>query len=393
MNPLRETISWLKNKVQEDFFPFLQVCFTDPITVKQKQLITILELVQVENHVKTPETQWMGRKLVDRYAIARAFVAKAVYKLPTTRALIEGLNTMPNLRSICGFGGSAFRTVKKARMENGKMVVESVRESTLPSEATFSRAFAQFAASELGNRTLDAMVAFHLSDQLICHVSRDATAIHGNEKPVKKKKDVEPVAQEAKKRKGRPKTGEVRPKEEKRLDKQVTQTAAAALQELPTNCTVGTKKNAQGYKETWIGYKLHVDTNDNGFPLSVVLTSASLHDSQVAIPMMKMTSAKVTYLYDLMDSAYDAHQIHEMSRTLGHVPIIDPNPRRGQAIPLSPAEAKRYNERSVAERTNSGLKCDFGGETVMVRGAEKVKLHLMFGIIALFADQLMKLAA
>ncbi len=57
MNPLRETISWLKHKVQEYFFPFLQVCFTDPITVKQKQLITILEIVQVENHVKTPETQ------------------------------------------------------------------------------------------------------------------------------------------------------------------------------------------------------------------------------------------------------------------------------------------------------------------------------------------------
>ena len=391
MNPLRETISWLKTKVQEDFFPFLQACFADPITVKQKQLITILEIVQVENQVKTPEMQWMGRKLVDRYAIARAFVAKAVYRFPTTRALMEGLNTMPYLRSICGFSGNGFRTVKKVRRDNGKLIVELVRESTLPSEATFSRAFAQFAASELGDRTLDAMVALHLSDQLICHVSRDATAIHGNEKPVKMKKEEKQEAREPKK-KGRPKKGEVRKKEEKRLDRQVKQTAAAAIGELPTACSVGSKKNAQGYKETWIGYKLHVDTNDNGFPLSVVLTSASLHDSQVAIPMMKMTSEKVTYLYDLMDSAYDAHQIHQMSRTLGHVPIIDPNPRRGQPIPLAPAEAKRYNERTAAERTNSRLKCDFGGETVMVRGAEKVKLHLMFGIIALFADQLMKMA-
>ena len=60
---------------------------------------------------------------------------------------------------------------------------------------------------------------------------------------------------------------------------------------------------------------------------------------------------------------------------------------------LSPAEARRYNERAVAERTNSGLKCSFGGEDVMVRGAAKVKLHLMFGLIALFADQLMKLTS
>jgi len=391
MNPLRETISWLKTKVQEDLFPYLQTCFADPMTEKQKRLITILEIVQPENYVKTPELQWMGRKLVDRYAIARAFVAKAVYKFPTTRALIEGLNTMPNLRVICGFSGSGFRTVKKARKKNGKWVVERVQESTLPSEATFSRAFAEFTASVLGDLVFNALVEDHLSDQLIGHVSRDSTAINGNEKPIKMKREEKSEAQEPKK-KGRPKKGEVRKKEEKRLDRQVGQTAAAAIKELPTGCTVGTKKNAQGYKETWIGYKLHVDTNDNGFPLSVVLTSASLHDSQVAIPMMKMTSEKVTYLYDLMDAAYDAKQIHQMSRTLGHVPIIDPNPRRGQAIPLAPAEAKRYNERSAAERTNSRLKCDFGGETVMVRGAEKVKLHLMFGVIALFADQLMKMA-
>jgi len=391
MNPLKETISWLKAKVQVDLFPILQTYFSDPMTDKQKRLITILEILQVEDYVKTPELQWMGRKLVDRYAIARAFVAKAVYRFPTTRALMEGLDTMPNLRGICGFSGRGFRTVKKARRENGELIVERVQESTLPSEATFSRAFAEYSASELGDRVLNAMVTLHLSDQLIGHVSRDSTAIKGNEKPVKMKVKEKTVAQKPKP-KGRPKKGEVSNKKERRLDRQVGQTASAAIGELPAVCTVGAKKNAQGYKETWIGYKLHVDTNDNGFPISTVLTSASLHDSQVAIPLMKMTSEKVTYLYDLMDSAYDAHQIHQMSRILGHVPIIDPNPRRGQATPLAPAEAKRYNERTVAERTNSRLKCDFGGETVMVRGAGKVKLHLMFGIIALFADQLMKMA-
>jgi hypothetical protein len=60
-------------------------------------------------------------------------------------------------------------------------------------------------------------------------------------------------------------------------------------------------------------------------------------------------------------------------------------------LPMSPAEAIRYNERTVAERLNSRLKCEFGGKTVMVRGYKKVKLHLMFGIIALFVDQLLKL--
>lgn len=49
--------------------------------------------------------------------------------------------------------------------------------------------------------------------------------------------------------------------------------------------------------------------------------------------MMKMTSAKVEYLYDVMASAYDAGQIYEASKKLDHVPLIDRNPRGGEAIP------------------------------------------------------------
>ena len=122
-----------------------------------------------------------------------------------------------------------------------------------------------------------------------------------------------------------------------------------------------------------------------------MLTAASVHDSQVAIPMMKMTSAKVDYLYDLMDPAYDARQIYEVSRSLGHVPIIDKNSRGWEVTPLAPHEAVRYRERTAVERFNSRIKEEFGARNVMVRGAQKVKLHLMFGVVALFADQLIKL--
>jgi hypothetical protein len=45
----------------------------------------------------------------------------------------------------------------------------------------------------------------------------------------------------------------------------------------------------------------------------------------------------------------------------------------------------------VAERFNSRLKEGFGAGNVMVRGTAKVRLHLMFGVIALFADQLLNL--
>jgi len=189
-----------------------------------------------------------------------------------------------------------------------------------------------------------------------------------------------------------PRRGEVRhPKPETRLERQVRQTAAEALAELPAHCDVGTKKNSKGHQETWIGYKLHADVNDCGLPISVALTAASLHDSQVAIPLIKLTSERVDYLYDLMDAAYDAKPIYEMSRSLGRVPIIDKNGLGREVIPLAPHEAARYRERTVADRFYSRLKEEFGGDTVMVRGAQKVRLHLMFGIIALFADQMLKL--
>ena len=61
-------------------------------------------------------------------------------------------------------------------------------------------------------------------------------------------------------------------------------------------------------------------------------TSASTHDSQVAIPLAKMSSERMTNLYDVMDSAYDVPQIHDMSRQLGHIPLIDMHPRRDKAL-------------------------------------------------------------
>lgn len=364
---LSASISWLTEKVQRELFPYLEDCFSGAVTKKQRQLVSVLEVIEIERFVLASVRHlWMGRHPHDRQGIARAFVAKAVCGYATTRDLIEALHSNPNLRNICGFQ----------------------QKRHIPSESTFSRAFAQFAHNDLGSVVHEAAVARHLDGAMIGHISRDSTAIEGNEKPVKKAtpKPVQP------KRRGRPKQGEVREKPETRLQRQAGQCAADALRELPTACDVGCKKNAQGYVETWRGYKLHIDTADCGLPVTAVLTSASLHDSQVAIPLMKVTSGRVEYCYDLMDAAYDAGLIREVSKRLGHVPIIDGNGRGAGVMPMTPAQAVRYRERSSAERTNSRLKREFGGETVMVRGAAKVRLHLMIGVIVLFADQLIKLA-
>ena len=92
--------------------------------------------------------------------------------------------------------------------------------------------------------------------------------------------------------------------------------------------------------------------------------------------------------YDLMDSAYDAPQIRAFSRQLGHVPIIDPNPRRGEKAPMDLAQAQRFKQRGAAERVNRLLKERYGGRWVRVRGPAKVMAHLMFGLIALTATAL-----
>ena len=117
-----------------------------------------------------------------------------------------------------------------------------------------------------------------------------------------------------------------------------------------------------------------------------------------------MTAARLTNLYDLMDSANDAPEIKDHSHALGHVPIIDINPRtsaRKQELAEQAkgrrwagyrlAEEVRYNERSAAERVNGRLKDDLGGRNVRVRGHDKVMCHLMFGVLALAVEQLMRL--
>jgi hypothetical protein len=142
---------------------------------------------------------------------------------------------------------------------------------------------------------------------------------------------------------------------------------------------------------------------DGGIPICAVLTSASTHDRQVAIPLAKMSSERVTNLYDVMDSAYDVPQIHGMSRQLGHVSLIDGHTRRDKALKdeltaekkrsrlvgHKTAEAERYNECSTEELVNARLKDEFGGRFVRVRGHAKVMCHLMFGIVALTANQMM----
>lgn len=335
------------------------------LTNKQQQLITALEVIRIEDFV-APHIG-VGRPPEDRLPIVRSFIAKAIYGHATTRQLLDQLHSDVRLRRICGW--------EKAQ--------------DVPKEWTFSRAFAEISSQEIPTKAHEALVVAFQSDRLIGHISRDSTAIDAREKPLKKPKKQKKTPS----KRGRPKKGgeAPTPKEQTRLEKQKTMSLEEMVSDLPKACDVGAKKNAKGYLICWKGYKLHIDTADGQIPISCLLTSASVHDSQVALPLSLITAQRVTSLYDVMDAAYDSEIIREHSKQLGHVPLIDYNHRGpNDERQFDPHEAQRYKERSTAERINARLKDEFGGVFVRVRGHSKIMAHLMFGILALTADQLMR---
>lgn len=359
-----------------------------PLSEKARLLIAVLEMVPLARQLPCARG-WQGRPAKDRQALASAFLAKSVYGWSTTRQLLQHLQTDRQLRCLCGW--------------------PSARQ--IPHESTFSRAFQEFAETELPQRLHEALIAHTQQGRLIGHIARDSTAIEARERmhaaPRRKAK--------AKRKLGRPRKcdGAL---SATRLPRQRRQSLRHMLAELPRHCSLGVKKGSSEHQQCWRGYKLHLDVADGQIPISCLLTAASLHDSQVAIPLATMTAQRVTSLYDLMDCAYDANHIRAHSRSLGHVPLIAvrgceaPIPKQVQAslrryhkrrtvptrylrkqLPFTPAEQQRFQERTMVERVYSRLKDEFGARTVRVRGANKIMAHLMFGVLALTVDQLLKL--
>lgn len=357
---------------------------TGPLSEQARLLIAVLEMVPLSRQLPGGRG-WLGRPAKDRQALAAAFVAKSVYGLETTRQLLERLRTDRQLRCLCGWN--------------------TVRQ--IPHESTFSRAFAEFAHSQLPQRLHAALIECTQQARLIGHIARDSTAIEAREK------FPEPKPAQAK-RKRRPQRSKAYERGT-RLERQRKQTLAQQLAALPQTCSIGVKKSSKGHLSYWRGYKLHLDVADGQIPISALLTGASVHDSQAAIPLMTMSTQRVTYLYDLMDSAYDATAIREHSLQLGHRPITD-HPKRyrktgERKVPLRKnsrswklvvekelwaeemtwAEQDRFAERTMVERVFSRLKDQFGARGIRVRGAAKIMAHLMFGVLALSVDQLLKL--
>ena len=382
---LSSNLSKMWNKIlnlEKTLFPALkEELRLEELSHKEQKLIKILDFAQIENNITVVSITNTPK---DRVEIARAFIAKSVYNLQTTRELIDRLHCDRVLRIICGWR----------------------YKQDIPSESKFSRVFKEISDMQIAQKTHEQFVKEYLSEEIFFYNATDSTKIELREKPVKIQKE-----KPKPKKRGRPRKGESRePKRPTILEQQQKlETVEEKLSLVSTRCSVGRKQNSKGNYETWIGGKLHISVVDGDIPITVFYSGANVHDSSVALPLMQETTKRVNYLYDLQDAGYDADIIREYSYKLGHRPIIDINPKNSQKLRdkielikhekesfklfnlQQDLDEEHYNQRSMVERVNKYLKEDFGCKTIYYKVAVKVASVLAFGILSICIHQSLQL--
>jgi hypothetical protein len=88
-------------------------------------------------------------------------------------------------------------------------------------------------------------------------------------------------------------------------------------------------------------------------------------------------------LPDFQTAAGELTRYHKRRRAPTHYPR--------KRLPFTPAQQQRFELRTMVERVYSRLKDEFGARFIRVREATKIMAHLMFGVVALTVDQLLKL--
>ncbi len=385
MSKIIPTLSkmWLKvRNLEKSLFPQLQEQL-GVLSTKEQKLIKILDFAEIEKNITVVSITNIPK---DREQMARAFIAKSVYNLQTTRDLIDRLRIDRTLRVLCGWRYS----------------------NSIPSESKFSRVFKELSDMKIAEKTHEKFVKEYLSEKTFFYNATDATKIPLREKAIKKDK----AAPKIKHKRGRPKKGETRePIKLTILQQQKDmQTVDEMLSLVSADCGVGVKQNSKGNREVWIGGSLHISAVDGDIPITAFYSGANAHDSSVALPLIQETSKRVNYMYDLQDAGYDADIIRDFSIKHNHKPIIDINPKNSQVlrdkIELREHEEMvfkalhnrhldldklHYNQRSMVERVNAYLKDSFGCNKIYYQGANKVASVLAFGILSVCIHQSLKL--
>jgi len=354
MKTISETIGGAQVLLDIDFD--IQKCFEEQLTETHKTFLHMIRVLEAAQKPLLRPYAGRGRKPLQYTPFMRSIWAKSLFGIAKTSSLITRLKSDPNLRLLCGF-------------------------RKVPGKASFSRAFSYLSSTNITEETFDTLVSNTHKDLVVYHVCRDSTSIQSREKRQKKE------ANKQKYDRGRPKKGEKRTKKRKTylLKQQVEQTVEESLAAIPKNCSYGCKQNSRRNVHFWHGYKLHLDVSDTGFPLSAVVSAASVSDCHAAVILEKMTERKVQFCYSLMDSAYDAGVLKGFIESRGRVPIIETNPRWKHRPPLDPAKQERYKIRTYVERAYSYLKENLIPKNIYVKGYQKVSFVLMSAVLCLAA--------
>ena len=349
---------WLS--IQPTLFPMLEDELGE-LDESDREFVNVCTIVGDKADFAKYRWKGNGHPPTSRRAVFRLLLLKALRNLPTTNAAIELVRSSPKYRRLCGWE----------------------HLSQVPDKSTVSRVFKEFSEDASISSILTDLVSGALGRNGAFHMCHDSTAVEAREKGQRIAQSEDEKAENA-------------------LEKQRKRTADENFALLPRHCDWGCKCDSKGKKMMWKGYKLHVCCTDGDIPVAAFLSSANLHDAKVMIPLMQKASESFDYFYDLADAGYDAAQIRTASAELNHVPIIDRNPRRGEknvddvggrTVNIVDATTRRYFARSGIERVFSHLHDSHGGKCVRVRGAAKVFLHLMFGLLVIAGEQLLSAMA
>jgi len=349
----------------------LSRCCIFPVTEEHEILAATIKIAEPKLPFSLDRLQperRTGRKPYPIHTFFRFQLAMPIFRQSTFKDMRKLLFIDNNLKALCGF-------------------------ECIPSEATFSRYLKILSE----NISMDYDVLRPMNEtffprdegEFIIHVCRDSTAIPARETVAKKPpKDKGPPKKRGRKKKGSQEEKEYLERDKRTvIEKQVTQPLEEALSHLNTECSWSGKRNSQGKTSFWRGYKLHLDTTDTGIPLSYVVTGANVHDSQVAIPLEKMTQLRVRHFYSLMDSGYYAGVIQNFIDDTGRVALIDPAKRIG-SVPFCPAKKHRYKIRTTVERANAHLKDWLIPKNLCIRGHKKMDFVLGCAVVALAVAQM-----
>ena len=339
------------NKIiyQKEIFPELKLDF-GYLTSKHEQLIQVLDLIDLDEIY--PQVMWdsdFGRPVKNRHALVASFIARAIWNMSYTKDLIAYLKVDRALRVICGFDG---------------------RTTEIPSASVFSREFAKLSRLGIAQKIQKHLIVEHCSNTLYEHVAFDASSIEVAEKDKK-------VA-----------------KKERTVEAQRKNSTSKIIADLPVACNYGTKKNSNGKSYQWKGYKLHSMVNEYNIPIASIVTSASVHDSLCAIPLIRMTEERVEALYYLADKGYDSAAIRDEIIEFDKVPLIDFKCKRNGELggEFIGNQKERYKKRTFVESHFSQLKMQYLPRYILYRGIEKVSGFLNFALSVISAIQIIKYA-